>query len=335
VNDLSRWIPKFTGKRILVLGDLCLDEYIVGKAQRLSREAPVPVLEFQERFTIPGAACNPARNCTALGAQASVAGVVGDDDAGRQLIAGLQSSDVGTEGVVVEAGRATTLKMRVLASHLFPQQVARVDLQQRHPLARKTRTSLAAFLRDTLPIVDAVLVSDYLSGVVDASLMRVVREAAQERGALVAVDAQGDFPKFKGVALFRCNREEAEAFLHQRLNGDPAFARAGLQLKRRLGVGAVVITRGSDGMSLVDHAGRHHHIPAVNRSEVFDVTGAGDTVIAVLTLSLAVGASPLEASMLANIAAGLVVRKLGNATPSQEELTSAVKESAASLQDVL
>ena len=324
MSDLLRWVPKFTGRRILVLGDLCLDEYIVGKAERLSREAPVAVLEFQERFTIPGAACNPARNCTALGAAAGVVGVIGDDDAGRQLRADLQSSDVDIDGVVTEPGRATTLKTRVLASHLFPQQVARIDRQQRDPLARRTRTSLAAYLRQTVPAVDAVLISDYRSGVVDAALMGIVREAAREHSVLITVDAQGDFPKYKGVSLFRCNREEAEAFVGRKLSSSAAFARAGQTLQKRLNVGAAVITRGAEGMSLVDGAGDHHHIEAMNRSEVFDVTGAGDTVIAVLTLGLAAGASAYEAAQLANIAAGLVVRRLGNATVTQEELSEAV-----------
>ena len=327
--EALQWLPKFSGQHVLVLGDLCLDEYIIGKAQRLSREAPVPVLEFQERFTVPGAACNPALNVQALGAQAIVAGVVGDDEAGVQLVESLRQAGIDTAGVLVEPGRTTTLKTRVLASHLFPQQVARVDRQQRHPLARSTKAALKAFLVQASGQVGAVLISDYRSGVVDASLVIALLNAGRPERTFVTVDAQGEFPKFKGVALFRCNREEAEAFLHLRLASDTSYARAGSLLQKRLGVATVVITRGAEGMSMVEASGAHYHVPAANPSEVYDVTGAGDTVIALLTLAMAAGAPPLDAAYLANAAAGLVVRKLGNATVTQEELAAAVRAAGA------
>ncbi|MBI2887783.1 MAG: ribokinase [Chloroflexi bacterium] len=321
--SLLRWLPAFREKTILVLGDLCLDEYIIGKAQRLSREAPVPVLELQERFVVPGAACNPALNVQALGGRALVAGVIGNDEPGRQLLGALHQAGIDTAGVVTDDARPTTLKTRVLASHLFPQQVARVDRVQRDALSRGTQRSLRRFLEEAVPRADAVLLSDYRNGVVDAPLVRFLL-GLNNRGVLVTVDSQGDFAKFRGVSVLRCNREEAEAYLRRPLDSDAAFAQAGTALKKRLGVATVVVTRGAQGMSLVDVSGAYHFIAAANPSEVYDVTGAGDTVIAVLTLGLAAGAPAVEAAHLANLAAGLVVRKLGNATVTPKELAVAV-----------
>ena len=324
--SLTQWLPECSGRRILVLGDLCLDEYLVGKAQRLSREAPVPVLELQDRFTIPGAACNPAINVQALGGHAAMAGVVGDDETGALLRELLEEAGIDTAGVLVDNQRVTTRKTRVLATHLFPQQVVRIDHQDRGPLSRAITGALRAFLRRAVALVDGVLVSDYRSGVVSAELMRYLVGLVAGRGVPVMVDSQGDFTKFRRVHLLRCNREEAENFLHVRLNTDESYEQALLALQRRLAVSAVVITRGADGMSLVDKHGRIDHLPVLNPSEVYDVTGAGDTVIAALTLLTVAGAPLVDAAKLANVAAGLVVRKLGNATVTQSELAAAVQQ---------
>lgn len=323
---LTQWLPEGTGKRILVLGDLCLDEYLVGKAARLSREAPVPVLEMTERFAIPGAACNPALNIQALGGRAVVAGVVGEDAAGQTLRELLDEAGIDTTGIVVDGDRDTTLKIRVLANHLFPQQVARVDRQDRSPLRRSSATALRTFLHEALSRVDGVLVSDYRSGVVSGELMKLLVSEAAARRIPIAVDSQGDFQKFRGVSLLRCNREEAETFLHARLTDDESFERALVTLQKRLTVTAVAITRGADGISLIDRQGRIDHLPVLNPSEVYDVTGAGDTVIAVLALLTVAGAPLVEAAKLANVAAGVVVRKLGNATVTQAELAAAVQQ---------
>ena len=309
----------------MVLGDLCLDEYIVGKAQRLSREAPVPVLEFQERFVIPGEACSPALNVQAVGGVAHMVGVVGDDETGATLTKTLNDAGLNTSGIIIEPGRTSTLKTRVLASHLFPHQMVRIDRQHKTALARGTVTKLRKALTDAIATADAILISDYRSNVVEEPLVRYIVQLAKERGLLVAVDSQGAFAKYRGVSLLRCNKEEAEGYLHRRLLNDAAFADAGLALQKRLGVGQVVITRGSDGLSMVDAAGASHHLAASNPSEVYDVTGAGDAVIAMLTIALAAGADLLTAAQVANVAAGLVVRKLGNATVSLGELTDALK----------
>ena len=323
--NLLALLPRLSGKRVLVVGDVCLDEYIIGKAQRLSREAPVPVLELQERLVVPGAACNPALNIQAVGGTALIAGVVGEDESGRQLCQAVEAAGIPTDGLVASSLRETTVKTRVLASHLFPQQVVRIDRQNRTALDPRCRRALRRFLGMAAPNMDAVLISDYQSGVVDAGLVRYIRGLAASSGAPLCVDSQGDFGKFKGVSLLRCNREEAERFLGRPLQDERAMEQAGLALKKQLGVGAVVITRGSQGLSMVDAEGVAGHVAVSNPSEVYDVTGAGDTVIALLTLALSAGAPLAHGAALANIAAGLVVRKLGNATVSAEELAEAVR----------
>jgi len=307
-----------------VVGDLCLDEYIVGRAERLSREAPVPVLEFTRRFTVPGAACNPALNLQAVGGKATVVGVVGDDEPGAIVRRSLQEAGIDTTAIVAESGRATIVKTRVLAEHLFPQQVARVDRQERGPLSRRTAAALQAHLTAWVPKADGVLLSDYRSGVLNQALVKHVIAAARGTKALVTVDSQGSFAKFKGVDLLRCNREEAAGFLGRQLVGDAGYLQAGLALQKRLGARLVAITRGGEGLTVIDGEGEGHHIPASNRSEVYDVTGAGDTVIAMLTLALCAGAPLFEAAQIASVAAGQVVRKLGNATVTREELEGLV-----------
>lgn len=318
--DLASWVAGFQGKRVVVAGDLCLDEYLVGKAQRLSREAPVPVLEFVRRFTVPGAACNPAINVQAVGGLAAVVGVVGDDEAGETLRRSLEQAGIEVSGIVVERHRATTVKTRVLADHLFPQQLVRVDRFERRPLRRATRAALRTRLGALAQGADAVLLSDYRLGVVELPLVSSLLRVAAGGKALVTVDSQGSFGKFRGVDLLRCNKEEAEGFLRRSLNDDASFVQAGAALQSRLAVRTVAITRGGEGVTVVEATGEGHHIPASNPSEVYDVTGAGDTVIALLTLGLSAGAPLLAAAQLANYAAGQVVRKLGNATVTREEL---------------
>ena len=326
-ETLLALIPQLSGKKVLVIGDLCLDEYIVGRAQRLSREAPVPVLEFQRRFTVPGAAANPALNIQALGGKAFIAGVVGADDAGQLLIQSLSQMGIEANGVVTDHRRATTVKTRILAevSLHFQQQLVRVDRQERQELAADIRQKLIEYLEWRVAEADAVLVSDYRSGVVGQEIIDAISRLTRKKRKVVTVDSQGNLFQFQRFTAVKCNREEAEASLRMELKQDEDFERGGELLLSRLKAQAVLITRGSEGMSLVCANGTARHIPASNRSEVFDVTGAGDTVIATLTLALAAGASTVQAALLSNYAAGLVVRKLGNATTTQEELARAIR----------
>lgn len=310
----------------MVVGDVCLDEYIIGKAQRLSREAPVPILEFQRRFTIPGAAANPALNVKAMGGEAFIVSAIGDDEIGWRLTRRLMELGIDSRGMVVDSSRHTTVKTRVVSemSLRFPQQIVRVDLQDRAGIMPSIRKKILAHIREIAPLVDAVLISDYRSGVIDQRIINACSETAKAHDKVLTVDSQGDLFQFKGFTVVKSNQHEAEIALRMELTDGDSFQRAGRLLQKRLDAAAVLVTRGSDGMSLVENDGSCHHIPVVNRSEVFDVTGAGDTVIATLTMALVAGANVLEAAHLANYAAGLVVRRLGNVTITQEELLQAI-----------
>jgi len=326
-DALLQALPRLRDRCILVLGDLFLDEYIVGQATRLSREAPVPVLEFNRRFFLPGGAANPAHNISALGSTAHQIGVIGDDEAGHRLANRLRQAGIVTGGLVTDASRPTTTKTRLVAegSLVFPQQLARIDQVERHPLDGEITSQIAAHLQEIAPRVEALLLSDYKTGVVTKEIIATALRLSRQHGKLITVDSQGDLHKFKGFDLVKCNRREAEAVVGQELRTDADYQRAGEGLLADLGSSAILITRGDEGMSLISREEGSLHIPAANRSEVFDVTGAGDTVIAVVTLALAAGLRVTEGAYLANYAAGLVVRKLGNATPTREELAWAIE----------
>jgi rfaE bifunctional protein kinase chain/domain len=326
-GTLLRALPRLRGLKILVLGDLFLDEYIVGRATRLSREAPVPVLEFDRRFYVPGGAANPAHNISALGSKAHQIGVVGNDDSGHKLMERLREAGIAANGLVIDPTRPTTTKTRVLAEGtlVFPQQLARIDQLERRPLDRAVVSQLATHLEAAAPGADAFLVSDYKMGVVNEETITQALRTANEHDTLITVDSQGDLHKFVGFDVVKCNRREAETVAGTRLRGNDDFERAGRDMLSNLKSSAVIITRGDEGLSLVSTDSGCLHLPATNRSEVFDVTGAGDTVIAVVTLALAAGLKITEAAQLANYAAGLVVRKLGNATLTVDELAWAIE----------
>jgi rfaE bifunctional protein kinase chain/domain len=324
---LLQSLPKLASKHILVVGDIFLDEYISGRATRLSREAPIPVLEFAGRRHVPGGAANPSNSIVALGGVAYQVGVIGDDEAGLTLLAKLREVGIDTAAVVTDPSRPTTTKTRIVAqgSLRFPQQLARIDLLARRPVAGEVEQAIVAHLEARVPQVDAVLISDYRTGVASEAVVMAALRLARQHGKLAAVDSQGNLHKFAGFDLVKCNQREAEAVLGRTLSSEGDFQQAQQQLLAELEVQAILITRGPDGMSLLGRDQPYAHIPAANVSEVFDVTGAGDTVIAVAALALAAGLDLLSAAHLANYAAGLVVRKLGNATATPQELAWAIE----------
>ncbi len=319
---------RLADQRVVVMGDLCLDEYLIGAATRLSREAPVPVVELRQRLRVPGGAANPAHNIVALGGHAAVAGIVGADAAGAALLQQLQELGIETSGVVADPARPTTCKTRIVAqgSLRFPQHIARVDLLDRRPLDSLLQERLAAQVAQALPGATALLVSDYRNGVVTPELIARVRASAQRQGALTTVDSQGDLGQFAGFDLVRCNAAEAEAQVGFALRSDADYERALALLQQKLAPRALIVTRGGEGVSLLAQGEAPQHLPAWNREEVFDVTGAGDTVIAVLTLALAAGGSLHDAAQLAMAAAGVVVRRLGNAVVTPAELEAILQE---------
>jgi rfaE bifunctional protein kinase chain/domain len=320
--DLVELVPRLRGHGVAVVGDLFLDEYIFGRATRLSREAPVPVLEVERRYSVPGGAANPAHNIAALGGQAYAVGVVGDDPAGGALRDLLREAGVDTRAVLSDPSRPTTTKTRIMASGSlrFPQQLARLDRLDRTPVNGSVTAALLTTLEALLPSCQAILVSDYKTGVMTPTMIRSCRELAHQRGLILTVDAQGDLAAYQGYDVVKCNLAEAEASVGFPLGGEQEIERAGALLLAMTGAHGLVITRGPQGMSVFGRDGETHHVPATNVTEVYDVTGAGDTVIAVLTLALTAGATLLQAAYLANAAAGVVVRRLGNAVCTPEEL---------------
>lgn len=307
---LLAYLPQLQGKKIIVVGDLYHDEYIMGRPSRISREAPIPVLEFRSRKIVPGGATSPACNVVALGGKASQVGVIGDDKSGRELVEALVRTGVDVVGLIVDYKRPTTTKTRIIAEddHIYPQQVARIDQVDRSPLAEAVEAQLVSCLQKLASEVDAILLSDYKCGVVGEKVIA----AAQATGCITTVDSQGDLNKFKGCSLVKCNQQDAESFLRRELNGEAEIEAALRQLQSELAAKMVVITRGGAGISALDENGVYLYAPVTTKSEVFDVTGAGDAVIAVLTVALASGVPLLDACHLANCAGQVVIRKLGN-----------------------
>lgn len=329
IRNLRHWVDRLAGKRILVVGDVILDEYLVGRASRLSREAPIPVLEFMERRLIPGGAANPAANIAALKSQAIQVGVVGQDAQAEELIRLLAERGIDSSGLVADSSRSTIVKTRILAHQglSFPQQVARLDRIDRLPINNSVAARILARLDAQGPL-DAILVSDYLTGLLTGRVVARLREMSKAKNILLTVDAQGELDKYAGFDVVKCNRGEAANALHRDLRTDEDMATAGEALLQRLKPGrAILITRGADGITLAEANGPITHLRqlAGAQAEVFDTVGAGDTVIAVLTLALAAGAPAPEAAMLANVAAGLVVRRVGNYAPPPDELRWALE----------
>jgi D-glycero-beta-D-manno-heptose-7-phosphate kinase len=332
LQNLSPLVSALANRRILVIGDVILDEYLIGNATRLSREAPIPVLEFESRQLISGGAANPAANIVALGSSAIQVGVIGSDTAGTHLRQVLQAAGIDTHGLVTDSGRPTTVKTRVMA-HMglrFPQQVARMDTLSRQPISDAVERRIREIIHTCIEEVDAVLLSDYHIGLLTPSLIETIRRLTRLNGRsetvpLLTADAQGHLDKYSGFSVVKCNADEARAYLRRDLTTDDAFGRGAQELCKTLRLtGAMVITRGADGATLALPDGTICHCPAPEVTDVYDTVGAGDTAIAVLTLAAVAGVPYDQAAMLANYASGIVVRRVGNYTPSLEELTRAV-----------
>jgi rfaE bifunctional protein kinase chain/domain len=323
---LAALVPRLADRHILVVGDVSLDEYLFGRATRLSREAPVPVLELLRREIILGGAANPARNIVALGSMAAQVSIVGADLEGQQLRDLLHSAGIAAHGLVISPSRPTTRKTRILAeeSPRLPQQVARLDRLERAPLSPAEEELVIAALRAQIPAADAVICSDYQLGLMTPAVISAARDLCRAHGVLFTVDAQGNSHAYHSADLFRCNNQEAAAALGARLESEDDFAVGLARLRAELDARLVIVTRGPQGLSLLGAGLGYRHLSAVQVSEVYDTIGAGDTFIAVATLGLAAGLGPVESAQIANAAAALVVRRLGNAVVSPQELAAAL-----------
>ncbi len=312
----------FPDRGVLVVGDVMLDEYVHGEAARISPEAPVPVVEVARETLRLGGAANVARNLVTLGGRVELLAVVGVDSRAERLRAALTEKGIDPEGLIEDAGRPTTLKTRIIAGQ---QQVVRVDRESRDPLAGPVRDAFLARLRAALQRAGGVIVSDYGKGVVDLELMGEIAETARRLGKFVAVDPkESHFYQYKHVSIVTPNVHEAGRATRLAIRTPQSLEDAGRQLLADLDSEAVLITRGPEGMSLFRKDRPTLHIPVMAR-EVFDVTGAGDTVIATFTLARVAGASLEEAAILSNAAAAVVVGKMGTAAVLPEELAAALE----------
>jgi D-beta-D-heptose 7-phosphate kinase/D-beta-D-heptose 1-phosphate adenosyltransferase len=320
----------FARRRILVVGDVMLDEFLWGKVTRISPEAPVPIVEIQRRAAYPGGAANVARNLASLGAQAAIAGVVGADEPGRRLEQLLSTAGIGTAGLRATPLRPTTHKSRICAitrqlhDHLDiedQQQIVRVDDETRAPLDPETRRWFFDHLRREIAAHDAVIIEDYAKGLIDQELVTLVLAEAKAQNKIVAIDPNPGNPfTWSGATVLKPNRREAFLAAGLPFSGEEsAILAAGAALLKRHAVRYVLITLGEAGMLLLEEGAKPYHTPT-RAQEVFDVSGAGDTAIASFTLALAAGATGIEAAEIANHAAGVVVGKLGTATLDLAEL---------------
>jgi D-beta-D-heptose 7-phosphate kinase/D-beta-D-heptose 1-phosphate adenosyltransferase len=310
-------LREFKKRRILVIGDAMLDEFVWGRVSRISPEAPVPVLEVTRESVHLGGAGNVASNIRALGGQATLVSVIGRDIAGARLADELAQADIQSLLIEAQDGRPTTIKTRLIAHH---QQLVRADRERSDDLPSETAHALRAALDSVISDCDAIVVSDYQKGLITPRLMKHVVRLARRHDLDVLVDPKvRHFASYRGVTVITPNQLETEQAAQMRIRNDADLERAGAKILKQLRCQALLVTRGEHGMSLFRAGRQTFHIPTFAR-EVFDVTGAGDTVIATLTLALSAGARIEDAAVLANAAAGVVVGKVGTATASQDEV---------------
>jgi rfaE bifunctional protein kinase chain/domain len=315
---LTAYIDQFPAARILVVGDIVLDHYIWGKVSRISPEAPVPVVNVTREDLLLGGAANVANNIRSLGGIVSVCGVIGRDEAGRQLLHLLHEQGISTEGLIIDPARPTTIKTRVIAHN---QQVVRFDREMKERIERDAHRKIIDYVGQQLKEgLDAIVLSDYCKGMVTSDLVRGIVRLAKKHKVIVSVDPKvSHFGMYRGVTILTPNINEASIGSKIEIDSERSLLKAGALLLKRLKCEAVLITRGEQGMTLFEQRGRITHIPTVAR-EVFDVTGAGDTVISTLTLGMAAGAAMVDAARLSNFAAGIVVGVVGTAVVRPEQL---------------
>jgi len=318
---LERILDGFARMRLLIVGDVVLDEYLWGEVDRVSPEAPVPVVHVRRESTVLGGAGNVVRNVVALGGACAFCSVVGDDTAARRVSEALETLGVGARGLVVVPGRPTTRKTRVVARS---QQVVRFDRETEEPIPAAAARRLVAAIEIELAGVSGVVLEDYGKGTLAPGVIRAAMRRFRAREVPVAVDPKTSLSPYRGASLLKPNLREAEFLSGLTIRNDADLAKAAGRLRRRTGGAAVVVTRGGEGMTIFEGEGPLH-VRTVER-EVFDVQGAGDTSIAALWLARLAGATLLEAAVIANAAAGVVVGKVGTATAGPEEVRELLPE---------
>ena len=322
-DSIKSILESFKSKRILVIGDLILDQFIWGEVSRISPEAPVPVVWVKRESYMPGGACNVAHNLSGLGSKASIMGIVGDDTNGGILLSELNNIGIDTDRVITDSLRPTTHKVRVIA---HSQQVVRIDRESPDNVSRKSVNSILSMLEEEIRSTDAVIIEDYGKGLISPQLLKRVVELGKKFKKIVTVDPKNEhFKYYKGITTITPNKAEAEEAVGFKIDNEDSLRRAGEKLIKTLDIKSVLITLGDKGIYLFEVNKNPVHLPTMAR-QVYDVSGAGDTVIAVFTLAVASGASLVQAAYIANQAAGIVVGKMGTATVSKKELWGEIKK---------
>ncbi len=321
MSKFKKIISKFSNAKILVIGDLILDEFVWGKVSRISPEAPVPVVWVERESYMPGGASNVANNIRSLGGKVHIAGVVGNDARAERLKELLSAEGVVTDGMVIDSTRPTTLKTRIIAGH---QQVVRVDREKVEHLSGKVLNDIVSYAEKVIPEVDAIIIEDYGKGVITPSLLKPIVKLARSHKKIITVDPKEEhLSYYKGVTSITPNNHEASNAAGIKIKDENSLRLAGEKLLKRIKSDSILITLGENGMCLFQKNGSVTHIPTAAQ-EVFDVSGAGDTVIAVFTMAMVAGASMADAAIISNIAAGIVVGKVGVAVTNQKELTERI-----------
>jgi len=321
-GNLPYFLDRFAGKRICVVGDIIADVYIFGKPYRLSREAPVVVVKYEESKIYPGSAGNTINNLAALGAEVYPVGFIGSDSIGGKLLDFFTSTkNIDTSGIIQHTGETIT-KTRILAgdTHVSKQQVIRIDKDDRRKNTAKERSLLMERLASVASGVDAIIVSDYGHGAVNPKVLEFVKDAAKK--TIVVGDSRYGLRRYTGLTIITPN--ESEAYALAGLPDNETIEEVGKKVLSGMNLKALLVTRGNRGMTLFLRSGKVHHIPISGKDDVTDVTGAGDTVCSAVALSLASGAGFLNAAKIANYAAGIVVMKRGTATVTLEELRKSI-----------
>ena len=330
MQELISITNKMQDKKILVIGDIVADVYVDGRISRISREAPVLILEKAGEKVVAGGAANVVANAATLGAEVYAIGITGDDNHAESLRKILKELGVHIEGLVRDKSRPTISKTRIIAGGraTVNQQIVRIDRESKSPLSKKIEATLIGHLDKILPKVDGIILSDYGAGTITESIKKlIVRHAGQNKIPSI-VDSRYRIGAFEGIGYAKQNDAELAAFAKTEINDMTDLIDAGSKLLAALNSDGVLITRGEEGMSLFERGGAVHHIPVTDKSEVFDVSGAGDTCVAAFMLALTAGAEPVNAARISNYAAGVAVRKYGTSTVNSAELLKALKNFA-------
>ena len=328
-NSLLNVIDKMQGSEVLIIGDMIADIYLEGTISRISREAPVLVLEQAAEKVVAGGAANVVNNAATLGGKVHAAGLLGDDSGAAGLIKILSNQGVDVAGFIRDESRPTISKTRVIAGGrtTVSQQVVRIDKESKSPMQPDHEELLSQYLAKVLPMVQGVVLSDYGSGTITERLKEQIFDYCRGHNIPTIVDSRYDILRFKSVDYIKQNDAELAAAVGRSLNSEAELMAAGKELLEKMSAKGVLITRGEDGMTLFGADGSVHNIPVSDKSEVFDVSGAGDTCVATVILALAAGIEPLAAATLSNIASGIAVRKMGTAVVSAQELREFITKS--------